>query len=462
MCHYAGSGKNVGRLSMKTPIRDFVKAYAYGDSLRLHMPGHKGMGSLGVEHLDITEIDGADVLYHSQGIIGESEENASMLFGTARTVYSGEGSSLGIRAMLYLAMLYGKETGRAPKILAGRNAHKTFMTGAALLDIDVVWLMSENCGSVLSCFITEEQLDETLCAMEEKPVAVYLTNPDYLGNMVDLRPLARVCHKYGVMLLVDNAHGAYLRFLPESCHPMDQGADLCCDSAHKTLPVLTGGAYLHISKDAPAFFAENADSAMTMFASTSPSYLILQSLDDANSYLFYGYKEKLATFVKEVSDLKARLQKRGFQLVGNEALKLTIAPKSYGYKGTEVAEILGKQGIICEFSDPDYVVMMLTPELGAESLKRLETALETIDSKIPITEEPPKVSEMVKKLSIRQALFSVSEELPVNRCVGRILANASITCPPAIPILICGEEMTLDAVKAMEYYGILTCRVVKS
>lgn len=445
---------------MNTPICDFVRDYAKKNTLRLHMPGHKGAGALGVESLDITEIDGADVLYHSHGIIRESEENATSLFGTGRTVYSTEGSSLGIRAMVYLAMVYAKTQGKTPKILAGRNAHKTFMTAVALLDLEVSWLVPEMQGSMISCLISPEGLERALLAMEEMPVAVYLTDPDYLGNTLDLRSIAEVCHKYGVLLLVDNAHGAYRHFLSEPCHPIDLGADLCCDSAHKTLPVLTGGAYLHISKDVSPFFASPVYQAMSMFASTSPSYLTLQSLDSVNAYLSCGYTEKLRSFVPAVCELKERLRQQGFVLVGNEALKLTIAPKSYGYGGVDIAAYLEKANIVCEFADPDYVVMMLTPEIGIDALDRLETVLSDLQRREPVAESAPLIPTTVVRMSVREAMFSPSTELPVEQCVGRILADAGITCPPAIPVVICGEEITAEAVSAMQYYGITTCRVV--
>ena len=123
---------------MKTPICDFVNEYNKSGKLRLHMPGHKGKDFLGIEGYDITEISGADVLYNADGIIRESEENAARLFGTAKTVYSAEGSSLSIRAMLYLAVIYAKENGRKPIVAAGRNAHRVFMTAAALLDFEIV------------------------------------------------------------------------------------------------------------------------------------------------------------------------------------------------------------------------------------------------------------------------------------------------------------------------------------
>ena len=126
---------------MRTPILDFVQRYADAKALRLHMPGHKGMPLLGMEALDITEIEGADSLYEASGIIRESEENASTLFG-CETFYSTEGSSHCIRAMLYLVRLHAKENGKKPLILAGRGAHKTFLSAAALLDLDVYWTVS--------------------------------------------------------------------------------------------------------------------------------------------------------------------------------------------------------------------------------------------------------------------------------------------------------------------------------
>ena len=137
---------------MNTPICDFVKKYADKGSLRLHMPGHKGYSHnlLGVEQFDITEVEGADVLYFGDGIIAESQKNAGKMFGSKKTLYSTEGSSLSIRAMIYLANLHAIKLGKKAKILAGRNAHKTFLSAVALLDVDVEWIYPENCASVMS------------------------------------------------------------------------------------------------------------------------------------------------------------------------------------------------------------------------------------------------------------------------------------------------------------------------
>ena len=135
---------------MNTPVCDFVRDYCARNPLRLHMPGHKGVGMLGFEHLDLTEMEGADDLYHPSGIIAESERNASALFG-CRTFYSTEGSSQCIRAMVLLVSRYARMRGEKALILASRNAHKTFLNAAALADAEVAWLYPRPGGSYLSC-----------------------------------------------------------------------------------------------------------------------------------------------------------------------------------------------------------------------------------------------------------------------------------------------------------------------
>lgn len=445
---------------MKTPICDFVSNYAESDALRLHMPGHKGNAFLGMESLDITEISGADSLYEAEGIIKESEKNASELFG-CKTLYSTEGSSQCIRAMLYLIALHSKSNGKKPLILAGRNAHKTFISAAALLDYEVRWIYPEADESYLSCKINAEKLDSILSASDEKPAAVYLTNPDYLGNCVDIKPIADVCHRHNVLLAVDNAHGAYLRFLSESQHPIDLGADICCDSAHKTLPVLTGGAYLHISEKAPVIFTEQSKNALAMFGSTSPSYIIMQSLDMANKYIADGYCEKIGKTVDSVSALKEVLIKNGYSFVGNEPLKLTFDIKKYGYTGLDFADILKEQNIICEFADPDFTVLMFTPEINEESIERLNNILISIPKREFIDSRPPLFSPCERVVSLNDAVFSDCEIISVSESPGRILAVSNVSCPPAVPIVISGEKIDFHARECFEYYGIKNCTVIK-
>lgn len=442
---------------MNTPIYDFVKKYIKSGTARLHMPGHKGVKLLGFEKYDITEMKGADSLYEADGIIKESEKNAGALFN-ADTFYSTEGSSHCIRAMLYLATLKAKERGERPLILAGRNAHKAFLSAVAMLDIDVMWLYGEN--SYLSCVITPEKLEKALGGVDKIPTAVYITSPDYLGNMCDIFALSKVCEKYGTMLLLDNAHGAYLKFLDRSMHPMDLGAVMCCDSAHKTLPALTGGAYLHINKKSDQVFKNNAKNALAMFGSTSPSYLILQSLDLVNKYIADGYAKKLNSYLKEADKIKAELTEYGYSFVGDERLKFTLDTKQNGYTGVDFADILRKNhGIECEFADSDYVVLMLSPDNN--DLIRVKKALMKIEKKQAITDMSPlpTVSEAV--VSIREAMLSLNEEINVDNAEGRILGVCTVSCPPAVPILMPGERINKEAISVFKYYGISTVKVIK-
>ena len=444
---------------MNTPICDFVREYEKKHALRLHMPGHKGEELTGFEKYDITEIDGADVLYSADGIIAESQKNATELFGSKGTFYSAEGSSLCIRAMLYLVRSYALQNGRKAVIAAGRNAHKVFMTASALLDIDVQWLKGSG-RDLLSCEINAEYLDEFLQTADEKPVAVYITSPDYLGNISDIKGLAEVCDRHSVFLIVDNAHGAYLNFLEENLHPLYLGAHMCCDSAHKTLPALTGAAYLHISEDAPSFFEENVLTALSMFSSTSPSYLILQSLDKVNEFLSDGYRQSLSEFSQAVSQLKRRLEEKGYSLSGTEPLKITIKTKPYGYSGEKFSKILKEKNAVCEFYDKDYCVLMLSVQHGKDGLARLEEILCSVPKGDAIKDLPPEIPESTKGMAMKDALFSACENLPTEECEGKILASPCVSCPPAVPIAVCGDVISKETIECFKYYNINTLRVV--
>ena len=261
-------------------------------------------------------------------------------------------------------------------------------------------------------------------------------------------------------MLVDNAHGAYLRFLPEPMHPMQLGADICCDSAHKTLPVLTGGAYLHIAHGTPDMFAQRAESAMALFASTSPSYLILQSLDAMNPLLATSFPAQLKACAERLDTLKAKLRAHGYALCGEERTKLCLLPKSFGYTGTALAEILTHHNIYCEFSDADHLVMMFTPETTPADFACLERALLSVLPAPAILSKPPVPPHAERVLSPREALFSPSETLPLSECENRILADANVSCPPAVPLAVCGERLTPEVISAMEYYGTGHCTVV--
>lgn len=444
---------------MNTPVADFVKRYVDMDIARLHMPGHKGKPFLGCEHLDITEVKGADALFEAEGILAESEANATELFGSRRTCYSTEGSSHAIRAMLYLA-LTNRPAGASSTVVAARNVHRAFVSAAALLDLDVVWLWPEESHSLCGCKISPENLERTLGALSAPPAAVYLTSPDYLGSMADLPALADVCHRHGTLLAVDNAHGAYLRFLRPSQHPVDLGADICCDSAHKTLPVLTGGAYLHIAKTAPQTLADNAKTALALFGSTSPSYLTLESLDLCNRYLAEGYAQKLLGTIAQLEALKSQLNEAGWQVEPSDPLRLTVrAPQ--GLEGTFLAEQLRREKIECEYADEDFLVLMVTPENTPDELARVQKAL----GKNQLPPAKPSSLPLAKGrrvCSIRQALFSAHELIPAAESLGRICGIPTVGCPPAVPIAVAGEEITPAALELFERYNVKQVDVLRN
>ena len=441
---------------MKTPIVSFLKSYQEKSPVRMHMPGHKGAGILGFEGMDLTEIYGADELFAAEGIIKESEQNASSLFGCP-TYYSTQGSTLCIQTMCTILCQDAKSKGKTPKILAGRNAHRSFIHAAALLDFEIEWLYGNS--DYLSCKIHAEDLEKAI--IESHPTAVYLTNPDYLGNLLDIQSLASVCKKHNVLLAIDNAHGAYLRFLEPSLHPIDLGADLCCDSAHKTLPVLTGGAYLHLSESLNQVWKNNVKHFMEYFSSTSPSYLIMASLDATNEVLDTTFKKSLSECIQRVDGLKNTLTQHGYTILFGEPMKITISTKEFGYTGNEIANLLMECDIYPEFYDSDYIVLMPSPYNTKDDLKRLETCLCGIDRKPILINKPPKLEQSKKAMNVRQALFSSSITLDVSKSLGQVCSSVTVSCPPAILPVIPGEVISESSIEVMKYYGIETVRVVK-
>lgn len=441
---------------MKTPVVSFLKSYQEKSPVRMHMPGHKGAGILGFEGMDLTEIYGADELFAAEGIIKESEQNASNLFGCP-TYYSTQGSTLCIQTMCTILCQDAKSKGKKPKILAGRNAHRSFIHAAALLDFEIEWLYGNS--DYLSCKIHAEDLEKAI--IESLPTAVYLTNPDYLGNLLDIKSLASVCKKHNVLLAIDNAHGAYLRFLKDSLYPIDLGADLCCDSAHKTLPVLTGGAYLHLSDSLNQVWKNDVKHFMEYFSSTSPSYLIMASLDAANEVLDTTFKNSLFECIQRVDGLKNTLVQHGYTILFGEPMKITISTKEFGYTGNEIANLLMECDIYPEFYDSDYIVLMPSPYNTKDDLKRLETCLCGIEGKPILVNKLPKLEQSKKAMNVRQALFSSSITLDVSKSLGQVCSSVTVSCPPAILPVIPGEVISESSIEVMKYYGIETVRVVK-
>lgn len=510
---------------MKTPVADFLNKYCNTDThnIRFHMPGHKGRCpsdiefqtdsdksrlSLG-EKYDITEISGADSLYEANGIIAESEQNASTLFDTAATFYSTEGSSQCIRAMLWLAVTtQQKSQNKTPVIVAARNVHKAFVYAAALIGFEIEWLSPDTSASysLCACDISADTLTKKLSSLPCPPAAVYITSPNYLGGMADIQSLANICHSHGTILAVDNAHGAYLHFLkPRGLHPIDLGADICCDSAHKTLPVLTGGAYLHIGKqvrsnsdntqntcltDRIHKMIDGARKALALFGSTSPSYLTLASLDLCNACLASDgwYFNKLPEFVSRLEELRRHLAAAGYKIYPSDPLRITVCASDNAVFDScfALADFLRAHEIECEYADADFTVLMLTPLNTEPELSKLEAVLlsaVTATGTIPFSNSDSEKNGKGKRLnasapgsagstaelpviipdrvlSVREAFFMPHETIPVSESLGRICGTPAVSCPPAIPIVISGERINAQAIKVFGHYGIDLVEVV--
>lgn len=446
---------------MASPIYDFAKKYSESGTARFHMPGHKGRTLHGLEALDLTEIKGADYLFESEGVIAESEAQTASLFGAAKTLYSTEGSSLCIKTMLAIADHCRADRSRRMTVIAPRNVHKAFINACILLDLDVHWVYPyEGSRSLCSSEITAADISHAISECPAKPDAVYITSPDYLGFIADITGISKVCRSANIPLIVDNAHGAYLRFLEEDTHPITLGADMCCDSAHKTLPCYTGGALLHISPSAPESFAGCAKKMMSLFASTSPSYLIMESLDLCSDYLSKTYRTELAETVARTALCKERLAAMDWKTVGQEKCKLTIAAAENGITGDELGDLLRTNGVEPEYTDPDYVVLMTTPFNTEEDFAKLEKAVAAVPKGEGRTASFDEIPKAIVRMPIRQAAFSPSREVPAEEAAGCICGMTVTSCQPSVPIAVSGEEITPEIIKILKRYGVFRISVL--
>lgn len=441
---------------MDTPIYDFLRNYAVSGTVRAHMPGHKGRSVLpelsALYSLDITEINGADSLFEADGIIRRSEQNMSSLYGTADTFYSAGGSTLCIQAML-AAMKLEERT-----VIAVRNVHRAFLNAAALLDLDVKWLMPEWSGSILTGEISLSAAEELL--KNTPSPCMYVTSPDYTGHMADIHGLSELCHRYGAPLIVDNAHGAHLRFMPDDMHPITLGADMCCDSAHKMLPALTGAAMLHTSS---AHYAGMLRQCMSMFASTSPSYLIMASLDLCCRYISDRIRQDTAGVLEMISGLKQRFSDR-LTFAGGDPFHITITAAESGRDGNELAQLLRENGAECEYADRDMVILLMSPMSTREDIEKLSAALEKALSaaKSGAPRDTRFTMELPRRaMSIREAFFAPCETIPVTEAEGRICASVKVPCPPAVPIAASGEIISRSHIDLFRKYGIPDVIVVR-
>jgi arginine decarboxylase len=425
-----------------TPIYSALRQHIALGRAPFHTPGHKGNPLAlpkNLFELDLTELPDTGSLFDGGGPIEQAEMLAANLFGTVRTCLSAGGCTLCIQAMFRLAAPHGG------KIICGRNIHRSAVGAMALLGIEPIWAMPKDLISVIDA--------------SEGAAAVYVTSPDYYGRLLDIAAISAACRKKGLPLLVDCAHGAHLMFTSPKLHPLLLGASITADSAHKTLGVLTGGAWLNI---ADPRFAKDAKGAMALFGSTSPSFPILASLDLCRDWLEKnsGAFPVLQQRVERVRRLAAEHGIASPQGV-SDPTRLTLETATIGLSGTRAAEYLRKSGIEAEYADRSFVVLIATPFNTEEDFLRLEHAIRTLPAGKPLPKIPtlPPIAPAV--VSLRDAVLASSSSVPLSQAVGKIAAEIACPCPPGIPVVMPGERITKETAEFLRGYGFLEIKVIQ-
>ena len=430
--------------------------YASGDAYPFHMPGHKRQ-ALPVDRacsIDITEIDGFDDLHHPEGILLGAMEEAAILYGSRRTFFLVNGSSCGILAALSALVPVGG------KVLLARNCHTSAHHALLLRHLRPVYVLPELLPALGGlCGAVKPESVEQVLRQEPDVRAVMIVSPTYEGIVSDVAGIAAVCHAHGVVLIVDEAHGAHFSFGKGAFPPsaLTQGADVVIQSLHKTLPSMTQTAVLHIARDARVEDDMLAE-FVGMFQSTSPSYVLMASIiaclrqmqaePDALSLFagrFAGWREKIAA----VPGISLLGEKDIGAAVGYDASKLVFAVR--GMSGKDAQAWLREYAKLeLEMAAPNYALAMTSLCDTEEGFMRLFAALEQIpkdgDFKPVRGMEPTLPPGEMPPWQVRGCKTKV---LPVEQTPGYISAETVYLYPPGIPYLTAGERVTEAVVRQL-------------
>lgn len=434
------------------------------------MPGHKRNGSLleGMDpfDIDITEINAFDNLHHAEGIIKESMENAAEFFGTDRTWFLVNGSSCGILAAINAVTDIGDH------IIIGRNCHKSVYNAVELRNLQVDYLYPDYIEELgINGGYNPKDLEELLKINKEIKTVV-ITSPTYDGIVSDVRAVADIAHRYGAVLIVDEAHGAHLGItskLPEPAY--QQGADLAIESIHKTLPALTQTALLHLCGD--RIDAEKIEECLAIYESSSPSYVLMASIDKCIRQLQKSGKKQLedllitdSEFRKIVNNLQY-IFVPGTELKGKnnvfdiDETKLIIYVDSAVCDGQELADILReKYHFEMEMSGAKYVLGITTVCDEKSEILRLAESLKEIDKEFRRIDEKQENRDFRVELpvnksfcSIYQAKKSPMESINLSDSAGYVSGEYLYLYPPGIPLLVPGEvisERLLEQIRELK------------
>ncbi|MCR5371138.1 MAG: aminotransferase class I/II-fold pyridoxal phosphate-dependent enzyme, partial [Clostridium sp.] len=379
-------------------LQEKLRAYGETDMYPFHMPGHKRNREWAERFsspfsADITEIMGFDNLHRPEGILRDAMEDAAALYGAERTWFLVGGSTAGILAALSAAALPGE------KILMASNCHRSAYHAAVLRDLMPVFVrpeISEEYG--VSCAVRPEDVERILSenaaergGPEGRIRAVFLTSPTYEGVISDIRRIAETAHRFGIPLIVDEAHGAHLAFIGMAGESaVACGADLVIQSVHKTLPALTQTALLHLCRGGEKYFSPEALTRwLRVFESSSPSYILMESIDSCLRYMGSAEGARAAKdYMSRLSALRASLEGlkhiRLFSAECADPSKLVLFPdRALGMTGKDLADLLRlRYHLETEMACRDYVIAMTSVMDTEDAFRWLEEALYELDREL--------------------------------------------------------------------------------
>ncbi len=454
----------------KAPLVNALRSSAHKKHAAFYTPGHKrGQGVsqslaslLGkqVFQADLPELPELDNLFAPEGVIKEAQNLAAETFGAAKTWFSINGSTCGIIAAILATC------DRGDKIILPRNIHQSAIAGLILSGAMPIFINPEyDSPAGLAYSITPAAVKQAL-EVHGDAKAVMMLYPTYQGIGGDVRAIADVTHQYDLPLLVDEAHGAHFAFhseLPPSA--LSCGADLTVQSTHKVLGAMTQASMLHIQ--GKRISEQKISKALQLLQSTSPSYLLLASLDAARQQMAESGQELISHSLK-LADL-AQSQLESIPSISlwqpppqpgvkyRDRTRLTVDVSPLGITGFAADEILHEQlGVTCELPLPHHLTFIISFGNTTADIEQLVQAFQTISSNVPSPPVPQSPSPPVPQspttphLTPQQAYFAPTETVSINQASGRLCAELICPYPPGIPVLMPGEIITTEAIDYLQ------------
>ncbi|ABB56739.1 aminotransferase class I/II-fold pyridoxal phosphate-dependent enzyme [Synechococcus elongatus] len=450
---------------MAKPLFDQLLASAQQARAPFHTPGHK-LGRAIATHLqqawgsaifqsDLPELPELDNLYAASGVLAESQAQAAEVFGADRSWFLVNGSTGGLLAAILTICSPGD------RLLLPRNAHRSLLSGCILSGAMPVWITPPEAADFDLVGVPTPEQVATALAQDPQIKAVVLVSPTYEGVCADVAAIAAIAHNHNLPLIIDAAHGAHLGFHPDLPRsPLHEGADLVVQSTHKLLGALTQAAMLHCKGD--RIDPERLSQSLALVQSSSPSYLLLASLEAATEQMRTSAQDLLQVTIDLARQAHQRLAELpGLQLpalkIGNregfpqwDRTRLVINFQSCGWSGFCADEYLHEQWqVTAELPSLSNLVFHLSLGNRIEDIDRLVTACDRLLSQEHQEELPPRLPVWLEPetiLSPRQAWFSRHQTVSAEQAIGAIAAECVCPYPPGIPVLLPGERISKSAV----------------